>query len=169
MKHLTLIRHAKAVDAANDEDDHDRVLRGRGRRAAAEIGAQLAAVPPDLVLSSTAARTRETVECAVAGWPHRPAILYEQELYLVSAARLLRRLELIEPEIGAVWIVGHNPGIHELARQLAARASGAGRFPDLMQRFPTGARAVFAIDADRWRALVHAKLELLDYVLPTLE
>jgi len=169
MKLLTLIRHAKAVDATGIEDDHERGLRGRGRRAATELGQQLAASPPDLILCSTALRTRQTVACAIAGWPHSPPIRYERELYLVGAARLLRRLEQIEPEFGSAWLVGHNPGIHDLARQLAGRAAGAERFSELMQRFPTAARAVFTIDADRWRDLVHARLELVDFVLPAAE
>lgn len=169
MKQLTLIRHAKAVEATAFEDDHERPLRGRGRRAAAELGAQLEATPPDLILCSTASRTRQTVACATGGWKHSPPIRYERELYLVSAARLLRRLEQIEPDIGSAWLVGHNPGIHDLTRQLAGRAAGAAKWPELMQRFPTAARAVFAIDADRWRDLVHARLELLDFVLPSAD
>ena len=169
MKQLILIRHAKAVEATGFEDDHERPLRSRGCRAAAELGAQLEATPPDLILCSTASRTRQTVACATGGWKHLPPIRFERELYLVSAARLLRHLELIEPEIGSAWLVGHNPGIHDLARQLASRSTGAAEFPELMQRFPTAARAVFAIDADRWRDLVHARLELLDFVLPSGE
>jgi phosphohistidine phosphatase len=169
VKQLTLIRHAKAVETTGIEDDHERPLRGRGRRAAAELGQQLMANPPDLILCSTALRTRQTVACAIGAWPHSPPIRYEQELYLVGAPRLLRRLEQIEPEFGSAWLVGHNPGIHDLARQLAGRAAGAERFTELMQRFPTAARAVFTIDADRWRDLVHAKLELMDFVLPAAE
>jgi phosphohistidine phosphatase len=165
MKLLTLIRHAKAVEATGYEDDHERDLRGRGRRAAAELGRQLAAPPPDLILCSTAARTRQTVACATADWPSLPPIHYEGELYLVSALQLLRRVERIEPEFSSAWVVGHNPGIHDLARMLATRAAGAERFPELAQRFPTSARAVFAIDADAWRDLVHSLLEFRDFAL----
>ena len=169
MKLLTLIRHAKAVEATVFEDDHERALRGRGRRAAAVLGQQLAATPPALILCSTAARTRQTVACATGGWDELPPIRYERGLYLVSAGQLLRRLEQIEPEFDSAWLVGHNPGIHDLARQLAGRAQGAEDFPELSQRFPTAARAVFTIDADRWRDLVHARLELKEFVLPTAE
>jgi phosphohistidine phosphatase len=169
MKLLTLIRHAKAVEATGSEDDHERALRGRGRRAAADLGRQLAATPPDLILCSTASRTRQTVACATADWPHLPPIRYEGELYLASALQLLRQIERIEPEFASVWLVGHNPGVHDLARMLAGHAAGVGRFPELAQRFPTSARAVFAIDADAWRDLVHARLELRDFVLTSAE
>jgi phosphohistidine phosphatase len=169
MKLLTLIRHAKAVEATVFEDDHERALRGRGRRAATALGQQLADQPPSLILCSTAARTRQTVACATGGWAEMPPIRYERGLYLVSPGQLLRRLEQIEPEHGSVWLVGHNPGIHDLARQLAGRAQGAEDFPELAQRFPTAARAVFAVDADRWRDLVHAPLQLREFVLPAAE
>jgi phosphohistidine phosphatase len=169
MKLLTLIRHAKAVEATVLEDDHERTLRGRGRRAATELGRQLAETPPDLILCSTSARTRQTVACATAAWPHSPPIRYERGLYLVGAAQLLRRIEQIESEFSSAWLVGHNPGMHDLARQLAGRAAGAERFPELAQRFPTSARAVFKVDADRWRDLVHAKLELVEFVLQGVE
>jgi phosphohistidine phosphatase len=166
MKRLTLIRHAKAVEAMPGDDDHERALRGRGRRAAAELGQQSAGTIPDLILCSTAVRTRETVTCAAEIWPRIPVIRFERELYLLDAARLLRHFEQIEPEFESVWLVGHNPGIHDLVRQLAARAAGADRFPDLRQHFPTTARAAFAVNADRWRDLPHAKLELLEFVAP---
>jgi phosphohistidine phosphatase len=166
MKQLTLIRHAKAVEASMLEDDHERALRGRGRRAATELGRELAGQIPDLILCSSAARTRETVACAIAVWPHSPPVLYERDLYLESAPRLLRRLERIAPDIGGAWLVGHNPGIHDLARHLAGRAAGVERFAELTQHFPTAARAVFTIDTDRWSDLGHAPLTLVDFVVP---
>lgn len=169
MKHLNLIRHGKAVDATGFEEDHERPLRDRGRRASAELGQLLAAPPPDLILCSTALRTRQTVACAIAAWPLVPAIRYEGELYLSSAARLRYCLEQIEPDIDRVWLVGHNPGIHELARLLAGGTAGAVRWPELMQHFPTAARAAFAIDADRWSGLGQARRELVAFGVPSPE
>ncbi|MGB8840359.1 MAG: histidine phosphatase family protein [Aliidongia sp.] len=166
MKHLTLIRHAKAVDASEGGQDHERGLRERGRMAAAELGRHLAVAPPALILCSTATRTRETVAYAVASWPRLPVIRYLPGLYLASAGGLLRQIEQIEPTFETVWLVGHNPGLHELALQLARHAAGAERFPELAQRFPTAARARFAIDADRWQDLGQARLTLLEFVVP---
>jgi phosphohistidine phosphatase len=166
VKCLTLIRHAKAVDVTDGGADHERVLRDRGRRAAAVVGRQLAAAPPDLITCSTAARTRETVACAIATWPDLPVVRYQRELYLASARELLRHIEQIEPEFETVWLVGHNPGLHELALLLARRAAGVESFPDLTQGFPTAARAVFAVDADRWRDLGQAGLALVEFAVP---
>ena len=62
LKKLTLLRHAKAVPALPGIDDHARPLNGRGRRAAAQVGIETAGARPDLVLCSSATRTRETWE-----------------------------------------------------------------------------------------------------------
>lgn len=169
MKQLTLIRHAKAVDSEDFDDDHERPLRGRGHRASAELGRELAGNPPCLILCSTSLRTRQTVADAIAGWPAVPSIRYERALYLSPAATLLGRLRRIEPQFGSVWLVGHNPGMHELARLLARTAAGADSFPVLREQFPTAARAVFALDADDWSQLGTAPQALQDFALPAGE
>jgi phosphohistidine phosphatase len=169
MKQLTLIRHAKAVDGEDFDDDHERPLRGRGHRASSELGRDLASNPPCLILCSTALRTRQTVADVIAGWPAVPPIRYERELYLSTATTLLRRLRRVEPQYGSVWLVGHNPGMHELARLLARNAAGAESFPALREQFPTAARAVFALDADDWSQLGAAPQALQEFALPAGE
>jgi phosphohistidine phosphatase len=106
---------------------------------------------------------------AIAEWPAAPSIRYERELYLSPAAALLRRLRQVEPQFGSVWLVGHNPGMHELARLLARTATGADCFPALREQFPTAARAVFAFDADDWSQLGTAPQALQDFALPAGE
>src|SRR5205085_9498041 len=93
MHRLHLLRHAKS---SRDEgiDDNERPLSRRGRDAARRIGETLPAGigKVDLVLCSSALRTRETAELALAGFKPPPRILYEDALYLASATALLRRL-----------------------------------------------------------------------------
>src|SRR3954463_5061652 len=94
MHRLHLLRHAKSV---RDEtsDDHKRPLNRRGRDASRRIGEnlQLKIGKVDLVLCSSARRTRETAELVLAGLKPVPRILYEDELYLADAKTLLRRLQ----------------------------------------------------------------------------
>jgi phosphohistidine phosphatase len=165
MKILTLLRHAKAVEPGGMED-HARPLAARGRHTARLVGEQT--VPPDLVLSSDAARTRETVEELVQGWnaakqARRPRIRYDHGLYLMPPAALLHRLHAVEDEYASAWLVGHNPGLHELARHLASRATGRAAFPKLNERFPTAARAVFALDAESWGELGTAPIAITEF------
>lgn len=163
LKKLTLLRHAKAVPALPGIDDHARPLNGRGRRAAGQVGIETAGARPDLVLCSSAVRTRETWEILSHSWETLPPVLVEGGLYLAEPEALLDRLRRVAPDIGHVWLVGHNPGLHDLASRLADRlADGPGRVPD----FPTAARARIEFAADDWRALGTVPVRRLDLFTP---
>ena len=164
MHRLHLLRHAKS---GWDEavEDHERPLSRRGRDAARRVAETLPAAlgAIDLVLCSTALRTRETAELVLAGFgPPPPRILYEDGLYLAGRAALLRRLCLLGESDRAVMVIGHNPGLHDLALALASldspryRALAAGKFP-------TTARASFAIESP-WADLARSRHALIDYV-----
>jgi phosphohistidine phosphatase len=165
MKTLTLLRHAKAVEAVPGRNDHERPLRERGLRAARWVGETTTGQIPDLVLCSTSLRTRETWAALSQAWSAAPPVLYERGLYLASPHQLLQRLESLEPTVGSAWLIGHNPGIHELARHLAGAAEGNRRFPALAAHFPTSARAVFSIEAEDWADLAAAQITLQDFAL----
>ena len=85
MKTLHLLRHAKS-SSSDDLDDRERVLSRRGREAARRLGKHLPAMlgPIDLVLCSSALRTRETMDLVLAGFSPRPRSLIEDELYLAG-------------------------------------------------------------------------------------
>ncbi len=117
------------------------------------------------VLCSDALRTRETLDGLLQAWRARPRILYERGLYLAGVAPLLLRLQSIADDISSAWLIGHNPGLHELAQHLAASAAGRREFPVLADRFPTAARAVFALDAASWGELGTAPLAITAFEL----
>lgn len=163
MPMLHLLRHAKS-SWKDDVDDHERKLSRRGREDARRVGRHLptAIGVLDLVLSSSAVRTRETVDLVLAEFPARPRTLIEDELYLASRDRLIDRLRRLAEADDNVLLVGHDPGIHEFAITLAepdtrrARALASGKFP-------TAARASFRIAAP-WSTLGLSRHELVDYV-----
>ena len=165
MHRLHLLRHAKS---SRDEglDDHERRLSRSGREAARRIAESLPAAlgTVDLVLCSTALRTRETASLVLAGFAIQPRIVYEDALYLAGPAALLRRLRRLDESEGSVLLIGHNPGLHEFAVALAATASP--RYRALAAgKFPTTARASFTI-ATCWAGLDQSKHTLVDYATP---
>ncbi len=165
MHRLHLLRHAKS-DQSDAVEDHERPLSLRGREMAQRIGESLPAAlgAIDLVLCSTALRTRETAELALAGFAARPRLLFEEGLYLAGSSALLRRLRRLDEGAEAVLVIGHNPGLHELAVSLAA--PGSRRYRALAAgKFPTAARASFAVEAP-WAGLDRARHALTDYVTP---
>lgn len=165
MHTLHLLRHAKSDrDAA--VEDQERPLSRRGREAARRIAAGLPAAlgSVDLVLCSPALRTRQTAALVLAGFAPPPPVHYENALYLAGRAVLLRRLGALDEAAAAVLVIGHNPGLQELAAGLAAPQSK--QYGALAAgKFPTGARASFAIDGP-WVSLGRAPHRLIDYVTP---
>lgn len=160
---LLLLRHAKSSwdDAARP--DHDRPLTKRGRRAADVMGTHLRTrgLVPDLVLCSSSRRTRETLErLGLAG----AEVAIEERLYAAGEDDLLGRLREVDEGVRSGLLIGHNPGVQDLATELAgpARMGDAAR---IREKFPTGALALFAVDG-AWRDLDRATARLESFTAP---
>ncbi len=162
-KTLYLFRHAKSSHDDPSLEDAERPLSKRGRRAAEKLGRYLAShnVAPALVLCSTAVRARETLARAVEEWPLAAPIEYRQGLYLAEAPALFEEVRALDDRFDSVMLVGHNPGLEELAAMLlpAAKASHA-------PSFPTGTMATFIFSAKRWQALAPRRGRLDSILTP---
>jgi phosphohistidine phosphatase len=160
VRRLYLLRHAKSSWDDPSLADHERPLAPRGVKAGRKLARHLRreGIGVDLVICSSARRTRETLELI------RPAlgdaeVEIEDGLYAADSERLLARLRQLPGSAGAVLLISHNPGLHDLALMLA---------PDderLREKFPTGALASFAV-ATRWSRLGESRAELLAYIVP---
>jgi phosphohistidine phosphatase len=164
MKRLYLLRHAKSSWKDTSLPDHDRPLAGRGRRAAKAIVGHLREqrIEPELVLCSTARRARETLELIE---PARAtsAVRVEDDLYAASAGALLERLRSVPDTVESVMLIGHNPGLQQLALDLA-RPSPTVR--ELATKYPTAALATLAFRAASWQELDRDTAELVALVRP---
>jgi phosphohistidine phosphatase len=164
MKRLYLLRHAKSSWKDTSLPDHDRPLAGRGRRAAKAMARHMRdhGVEPELVLCSTARRARDTldrIEPALGS----PTVRVESDLYAASAPVLLERLRGVPDTVWSVMVIGHNPGLQELALELARPASAASELAD---KYPTGALVTLAFDASSWQELDRDTAELVELVRP---
>lgn len=142
MKTLLLLRHAKSDWSDPNLSDHERVLNHRGRRAAPAIGnwVREQGLTPDQILSSDAARTVETWKrTGLDGTPE-----FNRALYLAEAAAMLFSLGDATGE--RVMMIGHNPGIGEMAERLAQTPPENPRF----FQYPTAALTVFDFPIERW-------------------
>jgi phosphohistidine phosphatase len=159
LKTLYILRHAKAAPESRD-GDAERPLMKRGRKAAAAMGEYLGGlVPPTLVLCSTSLRTRETLDEILPALDREPQLLFEDALYLAGASRLLDRVQRLPEQAESVLLIGHNPGLHQLAASLASDAVA------LADGFPTAALAVLRISG-RWSALRPHQATLIDFKTP---
>lgn len=152
-RELLLMRHAKSDWASGAPGDFDRPLAARGRRDAPRMGRWLAreGLLPDHVVSSPAARARETVLAVLDELPG-PAlpVHWEPRIYEAGYAVLLGVLGEIPIEPRRVLFVGHNPGLEDLLCHLAGGAFPSGAKADKL--LPTGALACLDMPCD-WRSL----------------
>jgi phosphohistidine phosphatase len=168
VKIIFLLRHAKSAWNDSRLGDHERPLNPRGERAAAAMAAHLCRLKlrPDMILCSTALRTRQTLKPLIerlgAG---APPIALEKELYLADEDRLLRRLRSLPESIAIVLLIGHNDGIWHLARQLAG-SGPAGLRGELSRKYPTGALATLRFGERAWSELDWGHAELTAFVKP---
>lgn len=163
-----LARHAKSSWGDVTLSDHDRPLNRRGRDAAPRVGRALseAGFAPELVYSSTSARTRETWELLGPAFNTRPDVEFHRELYLASPRAVLDVIATAPDEVSTLLVLGHNPSTHALAAFLS-RTGRPDRIERLRYKFPTGAVAVIELEGGRW-ANAEDGGELLDFLLPRL-
>lgn len=149
MDRLILLRHGKAERDSASGDDFDRKLTERGVRESAATAGKLAdmGMIPDLVLVSSAARTRETWAAAQPAFPSA-AWRLEPSLYHAEERVVRQMAEAAGESSGTVMVVGHNPGLQELTIRLLSEGSApAPLLARAHATFPTATAAVFLFDA----------------------
>ncbi len=164
---VSLLRHAKSSWADPRIGDADRPLNARGRAAAPCIAAWMAknGIIPDAILCSTAARAKETLALVLPALKPRPKLTYRDDLYLAQADAILAMLRAM-PDAGKhVLVIGHNPGLEELAVRLTGSGDKAAR-QRLSEKFPTAALAVIRFEATSWSKIALRRGKLLHYVTP---
>jgi phosphohistidine phosphatase len=166
---LLLLRHAKSSWDDPRLGDHARPLSGRGRRAAAAMGRAMQELElvPDVVLVSSARRTLQTLE-ALEPWVESPLVERMDALYLAGAPQLLQVLHGVAETARSVLLVGHNPGLHDLALLLIGGRAAAMATPltrRLAESYPTGSLAEFAVTGG-WRTLEAGGGRLLRFLRP---
>jgi phosphohistidine phosphatase len=151
MRRLLLLRHAKAERSQPGGRDFERALTGRGRSDAQKLGAYLNrhALVPDLAMVSPATRTRESWDLVAATLPDAKVRL-DERLYDATPQAILQAIRSADPAVGTLLVVGHNPGLQELAAMLVAAGDNIGARQRLNEHFPTCALAVIEFAIDDW-------------------
>lgn len=169
MRQLLLLRHAKSSWDDPSLPDHARPLNARGRRAAQAMAAAMRdlGLSPDVVLVSSSRRTLQTLE-AISPFPDSPLVEPMDDIYLAPWPRLLEILRRSPETARSVMLLGHNPGLQDLALALVG-ASGMAAGPAAARRmaegFPTCALAEFTIAA-RWPDLAEGGGRLVRFLVP---
>ena len=174
MRRLMLLRHAKTETDAPSGRDQDRRLDERGHKDAAQIGDWIAAHPPfpDTVLVSHAVRARQTWDIAWEAMKDRvaaPQVEVLPELYGADPAEILAaiRTATAPADPKQLLLIGHNPGMHEVALMLMGSGDPAGARA-LGDNLPTAGLAIFDVDVKDWGDVVYRRGKLVLFVSPKL-
>jgi phosphohistidine phosphatase len=173
MRRLLLLRHAKTETDAPSGRDQDRRLDERGHRDAADIGGWIAHHPPfpDRVLVSPAVRATQTWEIvreAMEGVAPHPKVEFLPELYGADPAQLLTTIRMASAtDPKRLMLVGHNPGMHELALTLTGGGDETAKRA-LGDNLPTSGLAVFDFATSDWNDVSFRGGKLVLFVSPKL-
>ena len=150
MGRLLLLRHAKTERAEAGERDRDRKLTARGHADAPVIGAYMVChrLLPDLALASPAARAEETLTGVAAAFAKPPRVAHEERIYNASPDTLIRLIRETR-DAKTLLVVGHNPGLHDLALALIASGDTETR-ERLAEKLPTSGLVVIDFAFDDW-------------------
>ncbi len=173
MLRLWLLRHAKSAWDDPGLDDFARSLAPRGKKACRRLARHLAerAVRPDLVLCSPAQRTRQTWERLAkrlsSGMGVDIETRFDQGLYLADANALLAILRTTPSNCRELMLIGHNPGLEDLAERLSGSAAGDA-LERLRGKYPTGGLAELNFPLKRWADLSPKSGFLASFVTPAM-
>ncbi len=160
-KRLVLIRHAKSSWANPLQSDFERPLNDRGQHDAPMMGERLkkAGVVPDLIISSTAKRAKQTVKHIAAGVEYaHERIEWNEDLYHCVPAVFEEVIYAVDDAVDTLFVVAHNPGISEFAASLDPSRT--------VSDMPTCAVVGIEIDTQRWSQLPTAGKKLFLYDTP---
>lgn len=145
MKTLLILRHAKSSWKNSDYSDHARPLNTRGKSAAPRMGQLIYEedIVPDVILSSTARRARDTADLVAEASGFENEVVYLDNFYHAGPSDYIDILKSLSKENDSAMVVGHNPGMEMLLEQLTGET----------ERFPTAALAVIQLPIDFWTQL----------------
>lgn len=171
MRRLIILRHSKTEPAGGPKRDSDRVLVERGRRDAAATAHYFVSRGHTcgLVLCSTSARTRETLSIFQPVACPGARVEFREDLYLAEAPDILSVLRSLDDKVTSVMVVGHNPGLAELALTMCMpplSVEQEERHRRMRDKFSTSSLAVIGFDAPGWRGLRPGSGVLEDFMRP---
>ncbi len=145
MKTLLLLRHAKSSWDDVSLRDFERPLADRGKRDAPRMGEELRlrAPLPDLIISSPAARARQTAQAVVDAGGLTARLEFNESIYGATSAELMRLIRRMPDTVDCALMVGHNPGFEEVVSRLTGSD----------ERMPTAALACIEFQIDHWNDL----------------
>ncbi len=154
MKQLIIARHAKSSWDDFSVADHERPILEKGKRKSEKIAAALKqkGIQPDLIVSSTAKRAKETAAILANGLGYPiDKIRYEKTIYHADIDDIFNELFSLDNSISTVMVVGHNPTLTDMVNHFSKT---------MIDNLPTSAVALITFKTDKWEETGLAKFKL---------
>lgn len=163
MKKVILMRHAKSSWKKRGLSDHSRPLNKRGNKAALLMGEFINSINliPDLVVCSTAMRTKKTIQLIDSKINKNIKIVYDERIYYTDEEGVLDIIKKQEDDITSIMIVGHNPTMEFLTEELIDSTFN-------YNKFSTCALAVIDFKAKRWQDINKGEGQLALFKTPKM-
>ena len=166
MLRLLLFRHAKTARESGG-GDHDRPLTKRGEEDSKRIGRYLAdeQLLPHLAIASDSRRTRQTLDLAMRAANQHPQARLDRAVYLAEPHTLLDIIRRTPAAVRTLLMIGHNPGMAELATLLTGFGDRYA-FARMNTKFPTSGLAVLDFPVEGWDEVKERSGRLDRFVTP---
>jgi len=168
-KTLYILRHAKSVQNADTDDDHERPINKRGEKSCVTMGNYIKEqnLVPEQILCSTALRAKQTINNIMQTVGIDTPIEYKKSLYMAMPLEVLEEVKEVGDETNKLMIVFHNPGAHKLALSLIG--DGVPRYiQHINSEYPTCALAAITFDISSWKDISKNSGHLDDFVTPKI-
>lgn len=162
MKKILIMRHAKSSWKDSSVNDHERPLKKRGLKDAAEIGKLLKRkeLVPDKILSSDAVRAADTATVVAEKCGYKKDIEYTRQLYMAECSAIIDLIHTQPDSVKTLLVVGHNPGMEALVQLFSRKIESLG----------TANLAFFQADIKSWKDLtLESKIKLKKFWKPSEE
>ena len=165
-RRIFLLRHALAIPPAAGGNDKTRVLSPKGQSDASMLGRVMMRknYMPDLILCSTATRTRQTLEKLMQSLPKTETVMIDA-LYDGGTESYIREIQKIPAKYKSILIIGHNPCVCDYALKITLKAREA-----LLERLQEGCKPATLValgcDVEDWALLEAKSAEITDIMDP---
>jgi len=139
------MRHAKSSWRESNIPDHERPLKKKGIKDAERMGKLLKSkdLVPDLIISSTAARSQKTAEVIAEASHYKHDVIYTDKLYMAEPADILKAITSHADKHKTVMVIGHNPGLEAFLQILTGK----------VESLPTASIAYLSINIKDWKKI----------------
>lgn len=168
MKTLYLLRHGKSDWESDFNSDHERGLAKRGIESTKRVGQYLLdyGFSVDLCLCSDAVRCRKTWELLLGMENFADETSYKKEIYEASSDKLFEIIKNTNDETESLLVLGHNPGLEELAEYLVLGDNLDELHNSLFAKFPTAAFLGLSLSVDSWHDITPGHASIISYWVP---